>query len=77
MLPDESELNLKYIQGLTFKDGAERVYQDLDKKVQVNVWTPRKKEVWGYGERSYSIIGTKKFYDTYEDLCQAVKEQSE
>lgn len=72
-LPAISELNLVYVQGMTFESGAERIYQDTKYKVQMNLWTPKKRGVWGGGERSYSIIGEEKFYDTYEELRGVAK----
>ena len=78
-LPESIEgLNFDYVYGMTFKNGAERIYKNSDIGVQINLNTLRDKNgVWGKGVKSYSIIGSKRFYDSYEELLQEHKDDDE
>ena len=77
-LPKNLEgMKFEYIQGIRFSDGAERVYQNKKIGIQINLSAPYKNFEWGEGVKSYSIIGSKDFYDSYEDLIIKLENKGE
>lgn len=71
-LPDTLDgIKFDYVQGMSFQDGAERIYVNRDIGVQINLETPRKNGAWGEGKKFYSLIGSKDFYETYDQLLEA------
>lgn len=64
-------IKFEYIQGITFADCAQRVYQNKELGLSINLVTPRKRGKWGVGKKYYSLIGSKKDYESYQELYES------
>lgn len=69
-------IKFEYVQGITFQNSAERVYQNKEYGLQMNLITPRKRGAWGKGKKYYSLIGSKKDYETYQELREQLGKES-
>lgn len=74
-LPETLEdVPFECVQGMTFATYAERVYQNKEYGIQINLVTKKKSNgQYTKGEKSYSLIGSKDFFDHYEGLVAHLK----
>lgn len=64
-------IKFEYVQGIRFDDHAERVYQNKEFGLQMNIVTPKKNGEWGKGKKFYSLMGSKNDYESYQELFES------
>ena len=69
-------LRLQYRFGYSAEDHALRQYVNEEHGIAKQVYTPRKKGLWGVGNAVYKLLKTGEEFDTLEGLLAAINKES-